>query len=608
MLKNSVKENVAFFIDSSTRNRLYYPYPSEFVVVLEEPIRNLYGVDILDASIPNTQYNIDVSCNHIRFIMLDSEKSKAILQAREGLATDEEYDKADVNTLQSAFFILGWTTPVRAWKADDIRCTINVLVAYQEDWPFPNFPIGLQFTSQDSKSEVGQEIENTYYYFLLRLKFNDFPIPLFPIADSEAANHDSELVLQFNSAYYISNSVPLDAASNVSGNDIIRETNLRLIREGRGVVVFPSAQSGYYDIYSYKQAEISANVYQSIIGTYPNIKLAFSYVSAEVGVGQYSSLSAVKVGVQSALNKANIPVNIEQYSKSTGVQSRFTLTSADRFIMCRTSLRTIIGFDILPESHMNRITFSKREQDAVLFGNEQAPDYASVVQSALSAKSNASSISSPGVATLLGERYIKLRIPELEQYMPGVGKIGQFSTGIGVFKLVGIDSVAQLRFDYVSLQKKPIHPIARVSRLTFRFETVDGSLYDFKGINTQLLINLKYYAPVPMEGQDNLINMKSVLNPDYNPDMLDYVARSTAFAKEMEDGEFVKEEDQTSSEPESDDDTDSDDDSDDNDAGNDDNHPSGSVGFQTLQELSDNFIKFDSRAQNSIKAIEDMIS
>lgn len=126
----------------------------------------------------------------------------------------------------------------------------------------------------------------------------------------------------------------------------------------------------------------------------------------------------------------------------------------------------------------------------------------------------------PGIANLLGVRYIVLRCPEIEQHLYSGMTFGSHSSGIGVFKLPSGNEVSNLRFDFVSLVRKPFHPIGRISRLTLRFEMDDGSLYDFKGVNTQILLAVKFLSP----GKRVLIT-KSVLNPDYNPDFLKYISR-----------------------------------------------------------------------------------
>ena len=63
---------VYFFVDSSQRNRDIYPTPSEYAIQFSAPFKNVFSLQVLDASIPRTQYNIDTHNNSLCFSVLDS--------------------------------------------------------------------------------------------------------------------------------------------------------------------------------------------------------------------------------------------------------------------------------------------------------------------------------------------------------------------------------------------------------------------------------------------------------------------------------------------------------------------------------------------------------
>ncbi len=70
--KNSIKENYIFIVDSRDRDKLTYKSPSEYVVNFETPFRNVIGLNLIDASIPRTMYNIDVNNNQFAFYIYDN--------------------------------------------------------------------------------------------------------------------------------------------------------------------------------------------------------------------------------------------------------------------------------------------------------------------------------------------------------------------------------------------------------------------------------------------------------------------------------------------------------------------------------------------------------
>lgn len=118
---------------------------------------------------------------------------------------------------------------------------------------------------------------------------------------------------------------------------------------------------------------------------------------------------------------------------------------------------------------------------------------------------------SPGVCDLTGERYIILRCPELENN----GSMFKTRTydGVAIFKMAAApNNISELRFDYHNLQHSLLHPIGKLSKLTFSFECGDGRPYDFKGVDYQFLACVKTLG-VPRIHTFT----KSILNPHYGP-------------------------------------------------------------------------------------------
>jgi hypothetical protein len=99
--------------------------------------------------------------------------------------------------------------------------------------------------------------------------------------------------------------------------------------------------------------------------------------------------------------------------------------------------------------------------------------------------------------------------------------------------------VTNLRFDYTSLVRKPFHPVGKLDKLTLRFETAKGHLYDFKGVNHQLMFIIKYLVP-----SKKLKFTKSILNPNYDPNIMNYLAnnRSIEYKEDSDDEEEFDEE------------------------------------------------------------------
>jgi len=166
-----------------------------------------------------------------------------------------------------------------------------------------------------------------------------------------------------------------------------------------------------------------------------------------------------------------------------------------------------LGFDLFPSPN-----------DSDKYNQMKIGDNAKIFASYKDPTDNIFVILAPGVVNLMGERFIILRCKEIEDHLYGSFSYSKFIPGIAMFKLGAVNDISNLRFDYVSLVRKPAHPIGKLTKMTLRFETVDGKLYDFKGVNNQMLMMIKFYVPT----QKNVFE-KSILNPNYDSNFIDYM-------------------------------------------------------------------------------------
>jgi len=126
------------------------------------------------------------------------------------------------------------------------------------------------------------------------------------------------------------------------------------------------------------------------------------------------------------------------------------------------------------------------------------------------------SLTPPGFLSLVGDRFIILRCPEIERNIFGSMAFGNNSPGIALFKM-GCVGYSDSRFDFSTVEYKEFHPIGKLPRLTFRFERINGDLYNFKTVNHHLMIVVKHYVA----RKQGALTM-STLNPNYNPNFLKY--------------------------------------------------------------------------------------
>lgn len=521
LIHHSSEDSTTIFVDSGTRDRTHYPFPSEYVVDIQEPIRDVFGFDVLDAVMPNTIYNVDVQNNRIRMLSVDISTSS--IAAGNDAVLSLEFAK------------LGFATPINDWLSDENDATYFAAVISTGTRIPSGTPPPLTATSDR-------------YYALTEYR----PMTGLLLTVPSSTPSGADLTITYCGVTYTASSHDSRAALQTIKTTL--GASFSLVQSGtdiqpRGVI----GSTALYDVVTYSATLLNASQFSSIRSASTKPKLVMTACTAYIEVGFYTSLTSLQTSVQTAFDMcaSGVPVTIDSTSTS-GINRqnlfKFMVPSTSRLMICPdlSTARGVLGFDTVADAVSG--TFS-----TFRLGGATEPMYSTTAEPG----GGGQVMISAGLINLLGVRYVTLRCAEIEQYMGNVGKYGPFSTGVGVFKLLGSNEVAQLRFDYVSLIRRPLHPIGRLRRLTLRFELPDGTLFDFKGINHQILFTIKYYTPDPRvrtaaAGDER---RRYVLNPDYDPDFMRFMIRRDAYAARMNDLGFA--------EPDQDDDNDNEEDAED---------------------------------------------
>jgi len=98
---------------------------------------------------------------------------------------------------------------------------------------------------------------------------------------------------------------------------------------------------------------------------------------------------------------------------------------------------------------------------------------------------------SPGIVNITGARYLKIRCLELETliYKDRVGE--PTTAGVGIVNIIGY-GFANERYSFSSIPMKSFHPVGKLQKLTFRIERPDGSLYNTNGVDNTFLCALTF--------------------------------------------------------------------------------------------------------------------
>jgi hypothetical protein len=464
LITNAEKDSQIIYVDSSQRNKLFYPNANEYTIEFEQPFKLVYGFDILDATVPVTMYNIDIYNNSIYFSVIQH------------ITQDVDTDKYFTEISKNAVFAEIYNRDVETHVVIGVRENLAALLSHIPQ-PDPNYAVFVR------NSITTNEI-------FLRTNQTDQGILFFKFFDKNYGIRNNE-----------SNRVLIDLIVNTQYYMYYSATGTEII---------------YYDIYTidkqtYTVIEKSTTAYELIIHNY------VKYIE----IGNYDILS-----LTNDLNSITKPLGleIEPSTPDPKKQAKVNLKS-DYMILLngnRGELIKSLGFDTYPT-----LTQSVSNYKGWIIGDNYFI-FGSISYDALSDTGTVKKLNkivSPGLVSLLGERYAILRIKELEDHLHGSYSYMRMTPGIGMFKMAApFGGLTNLRFDFTSVVKKPFHPIGKLTRLSIRFETAStGKLYDFKGVNHQLMFNIKFYVPTQK------INFgKSILNPNYDPDFLKYMAGNKA--------------------------------------------------------------------------------
>ena len=210
--------------------------------------------------------------------------------------------------------------------------------------------------------------------------------------------------------------------------------------------------------------------------------------------------------------------------------------------MKRTTLAENLGFDLYPtidndNRYIYKNVYSKNGELDKMFQSRQRTVKDKYYNNELSINSDKYIITSPGIVYFIGNKYIILRCPEIEEHLYRSLSYSKYSLGLAKFR---VDSVG-INSEKLSITKIPVrefHPIGKLSRITLKFETNKGLLYDFKGINHNIIFAIFYYEPI----QKN-IPTNSILNPSYKMNYIDYLYKQEEIEGDSSDSDNEETED-----------------------------------------------------------------
>lgn len=473
MKRHSEIDSRLIFIDSSKRDKTAYPYPHKYTVSFNDPFTNVCGMEILDAMIISTMYNVESFGNKFKYHQVYLQKHDINNEILSKYLNELEKNINFKNRIYSQFN--------------------NRIIICEDLSVDPSIP--------DSK-------EDGLILLCIRktipiLKKHDISYIVDPV------DKDKFTITESNNIYVFEESL---INENILKNGYLLENENLVFYETHYYNI--SEYNVLYNLSLEKQLFVIHNAFVAISPGNYNIRdfkdemnILLTSINDTDPWAYTLPFFENYVNIYNGYNASNIERNMKYELRIADHNRNRILIFPD---IC--GMKDTLGCNI-PKDLNDTDRF-----DYLKFGN---------INGLLSTSIDGDSILTfPGVVNFASNvRYMLLRCPEIETHLHNSFSSSSFCTGIGLFKHTGNYDQNNYRFDFTNFNKKPFHPIGKLGKITLSFELPDGRPYDFKGVDHILILSIKYYKPSLR--QDNVTgdnNMYS-LNPDYNPDFLDYMIK-----------------------------------------------------------------------------------
>lgn len=462
--KFGVDDTYIFIADSSKRDKAAYPTAAEYEVTFNSQFKNIVKFEVLQASIPRTDYLID-------------------------------------ETECSFTYAINQPTNINTWQ-QDVAGNIRTANITPGDYNFPQLVDemnrALQETSNTFNDTVTLRVSPTTNPSEISNKMTITSSGPFTLLGDQSTikstiGFDDPVNIN-NTTYSVVPGYSTNFPNGASNVFLSTQTTVPGVQQNTFVGVFPpgddTSYSGIYTGQTLRQYFVAQaagvpsaiSAYFRDIGTAPvgdpfvvNLAIKNGSTNATIASGNITSINNdLTPSVTTGLTVVSNFVQGQQYYvEFTPAASGTTSTYCTSLWHSEPNLPAVAGSYV----QINGATVFPGELFSV-----------DVVSGAFG-----NNLVSPGIVNIRGARYLKIRCLELETLIYR-DRVGEPSTaGVGIVNIIGY-GFSEARYSFSSIPIKPFHPIGKLSKLTFRIERPDGSLYNTNGVDNTFLCALTFRA------------------------------------------------------------------------------------------------------------------
>lgn len=493
--QNAKEESYLFMCDSKLRDRDVFPTPSEYEVRFSSPFRNVFSIDLIDATIPRTEYIIEAGKNTLVYaIGHPADVATPAPAPHTATVPPGDYNLpqlvealnvalANTAALANAVPIVTQPATVPSEISNKLKFTCPVAFTLLMDTSGMRDALGFgnPVNAPDKTNGGGAAQYASASGWTTTSPANDWFLSVPVVAEAPG------LALQ--------GPIPVDEAEPVYANRAVRQYFASAVTGTLNTVLFAAEIVG---------APSTSNLAVHVKRVAGGALVGSGVAAVTAGSSWQASLAAagnVQTGEQCYVELSSTTGDAANHVAVYRAQSNIDLPGSSG----EGDVRVVVDTVETP--------IAQTDQDLCMDVLANAQEHAVV---------------SPGLVNLTGERYVNVRCPEIEQHIYRDRAFEKYHAGLGMIKLSGYGYRDQ-RYDFVSFPPRKFHVLGRLSKLTIRLEKADGTLYNAHGVDHTMLLVLRYYA------QSEMPNAKSMLNPQYTPELHRYLADNRWAAEEDEE-------------------------------------------------------------------------
>lgn len=491
---NSIRQSYIFLVDSADRDRATYPTPSEYVVEFTAPFRNVIGMEVLDASVPRTMYNVDGINDTLSFFIHTADYP----------VSSNIFSQCVVRTIPHGEYTV--QTLVPALNAV-LNMPLNGAAASQ---PTASITVEPSTNPADVKSTL--RFRCPYPFFLNMgastiaetLGFDTYTQPSEAAVPATERRYDAPFGGDAPQMYH---SVHLPFAD---GSNLVPD---RVAFEGpRGVLrTLPLGAGG------------AAVAQRFTVTTAGYLTQVFAALTADAVSDGQAAIWEVRTGSASAPNGTTVASGTIALSFIDGTLSDSNkvavLLQPNTYYWLVLSANSSANMRVFYNDVLTTLgtTLLARASTASAWVAKDADTIYYQMSAQIIVKDDYNMLTAPGIYSLIGPRYIVLRCPEIEENSFRSLAYSKHHLGLAKIRL-GVVGYSENRLDFSNVPTREFHPIGKLTRITLRFTLPSGQLYDFKGVNHTITFAIHYFEPKQMAAFT-----QSIINPNYDGNFQKYM-------------------------------------------------------------------------------------